>query len=156
MLLSRNTKILVVDDDADWVELLQYNLKKAGFSIGTAFDGIEAVSKARSILPDLILLDLMLPEMDGFAVCEILRRDKTTASIPIVIITALSGELGRLVGLDSGASAYIAKPFSPKLLIARLENVLRGQEKSSDFSSSFRHSRHDCEKPDVSHKMRSS
>jgi DNA-binding response OmpR family regulator len=105
-------------------------LKKAGFSIGTACDGMEAVRKARSILPDVILLDLMLPELDGLAVCEILRRDKTTASIPIVMITALSGELGRLVGLDAGANAYIAKPFSPKVLIARLENVLRGKRKS--------------------------
>lgn len=126
MSLPRNTKILVVDDDADWVELLRYNLKKAGFSIGTAFDGVEAVRKARSILPDVILLDLMLPELDGFAVCEILRRDKATASIPIVMLTALSGELGRLVGLDVGANAYLTKPFTPKILIARLESLLGG------------------------------
>ena len=124
MSLQRHTKILVVDDDADWVELLRYNLQKAGFSIGTAFDGVEAVRKARSIHPDVILLDLMLPELDGFAVCEILRRDKATASIPIVMLTALSGELGRLVGLDLGANAYLTKPFSPKVLIARLESLL--------------------------------
>jgi two-component system, OmpR family, alkaline phosphatase synthesis response regulator PhoP len=130
MSLPRNTKILVVDDDADWVELLRYNLKKAGFSIGTAFDGVEGVRKARAILPDVILLDLMLPELDGFAVCEILRRDQATASIPIVMLTALSGELGRLVGLDVGANAYLTKPFTPKLLIARLESLLNGSTSS--------------------------
>lgn len=130
MSLQRHTKVLVVDDDADWVELLRYNLKKAGFSIGTAFDGIEAVRKARAIHPDVILLDLMLPGLDGFAVCELLRQDKATASIPIVMLTALSGELGRLVGLDAGANAYLAKPFSPKLLVARLENLLAVRPRS--------------------------
>jgi len=122
---QRNKKILLVDDDADWVELLRYNLMKAGFSIGTAFNGLEAVRKARSLLPDVILLDLMLPELDGFAVCEILRRDKTTASIPIIMLTALSGELGRLAGLDVGANEYLTKPFCPKVLIARLESLIR-------------------------------
>src|SRR6476660_746920 len=93
-------KILVVEDDADLVELLSFNLKRAGFSVGTATEGIEALKKARSLLPDLILLDLILPELDGFAVCEILRRDSTTASIPIVILTAMSSQLARLTGLD--------------------------------------------------------
>src|SRR5688500_3123702 len=117
-------KILVVDDDSDIVELLCFNLKKAGFAVGTAMNGVEALKKARSILPDLILLDLMLPEMDGFAVCEVLRRDSATASIPIVMVTALSTELGRLAGLGAGADEYIAKPFSPRLLIERLERLL--------------------------------
>src|SRR5882724_9014925 len=100
-------KILVVDDDADIVELLSFNLKQAGFAIGTAANGIEALKKVRSMLPDLVLLDLMLPEMDGFAVCEILRRDANTAAIPVIMITALSGELARLSGLDCGASDYV-------------------------------------------------
>jgi DNA-binding response OmpR family regulator len=117
-------KILVVDDDAELVELLCFNLKKAGYAIGTALNGVEALKKARSIRPDLILLDLMLPELDGFAVCEILRRDTATASIPILMLTALSTELGRLAGLDAGATDYLAKPFSPKALIARIQELL--------------------------------
>lgn len=118
-------KILVVDDDADAVELLSFNLKKAGFAIGTAFDGIEALKKARTLLPDLILLDLMLPELDGFAVCEILRRDEATAKIPVVMLTAVSGELGRLAGLDSGARDYVTKPFSLSLLVSKVEDLLK-------------------------------
>ena len=117
-------KILVVDDDAELVELLCFNLKKAGYAIGTALNGVDALKKARSIRPDLILLDLMLPELDGFAVCEILRRDAATASIPIIMLTALSTELGRLAGLDSGANDYVPKPFSPRLLIGRVQKLL--------------------------------
>ena len=117
-------KILVVDDDADLVELLRFNLKQAGFSIGTALNGVEALKKARSILPDLIVLDLMMPELDGFAVCEILRRDKTTASIPIIMLTALSSELGRLAGFECGATVYMTKPFSPRAVVTKIEDLL--------------------------------
>jgi DNA-binding response OmpR family regulator len=118
-------KILVVDDDPDVVELICFNLKKSGFSIGTAGDGIDALKKARSLMPDLILLDLMLPGLDGFAICEILRRDAATASIPIIMLTALSSELSRLAGMDCGANDYLTKPFSPRLLVARVETLLR-------------------------------
>ena len=121
-------KILVVDDDADIVELLSFNLKQAGFAIGTAFDGIEALRKARSIAPDLILLDLMLPKLDGLSVCEILRRNVATASIPVILLTALSGELGRLAGLDSGATDYVTKPFSPRQLVSKVDALLRKQD----------------------------
>jgi DNA-binding response OmpR family regulator len=126
--MSMRKKILVVDDDADLVELLSFNLKKAGFAIGTAFDGIEALKKARSIAPDLILLDLMLPELDGFAVCEILRRDSATAAIPVIMLTALSGELGRLAGLDSGANDYVTKPFSLKQLVSKVDEFLKKRD----------------------------
>jgi DNA-binding response OmpR family regulator len=118
-------KILVVDDDRDLVELLCFNLKQAGFSVGTALDGVEALKKSRTLQPDLILLDLMLPELDGFAVCEVLRRDPATATIPIIMLTALSTELARISGMDHGANDYITKPFSPKRLIARIENLLQ-------------------------------
>jgi DNA-binding response OmpR family regulator len=117
-------KILVVEDDADLVELLCFNLKKAGFAIGTATDGVEALKKARSVVPDLILLDLMLPELDGFAVCEILRRDPATATIPVIMLTALSSELARFAGLESGANDYITKPFSVKNLLGRIQSTL--------------------------------
>jgi DNA-binding response OmpR family regulator len=117
-------KILVVEDDEDLVELLRFNLKNAGFSIGTAGDGVEALKKARAAVPDLILLDLMLPGLDGFAVCEILRHDPATTSIPIIMLTAVAGEMARVAGLEAGANDYITKPFSPRELIARVEALL--------------------------------
>jgi DNA-binding response OmpR family regulator len=119
-------RILVVEDDLEQSELLCFNLKKAGFAIGTAVDGIQALKKARSLLPDLILLDLMLPEMDGFAVCEILRRDPATASVPIIMLTALSSELARINGLALGAADYITKPFNLKDLVKRIRRVAEG------------------------------
>ena len=118
-------KILVVDDDAELVELVSFNLKQAGYSVTAAANGMDAIKKARSSPPDLIVLDVMMPELDGFAVCEILRRDPSTASIPIMMLTALSSELGRMAGLGSGASDFITKPFSPRQLIARIEELLR-------------------------------
>lgn len=117
-------KILVVEDDAELVELLRFNLKKAGFAVGTANDGIEAIKKARSLLPDLVLLDLMLPELDGFAVCEVLRRDPNLAHTPVIMLTALSSQLARLAGMEAGANEYMVKPFSPKQLISRIEALL--------------------------------
>jgi len=123
-------KVLVVDDDADVVELICFNLKRAGFSVGTAANGIEAIKKARSLSPDLIVLDLMLPELDGFAVCETLRRNAATAAVPIVMLTAWSSELGRLAGLECGATDYVTKPFSPRRLVARIQGLLRSSRTS--------------------------
>jgi DNA-binding response OmpR family regulator len=117
-------KILVVEDDLDLVELLRFNLANAGFSVVVAVDGAEALRKARSLLPDLILLDLMLPELDGFAVCEILRRDNATTGIPIIMLTAMSSQLARVAGIAAGANDYITKPFSPKNLLGRIETLL--------------------------------
>lgn len=123
--VAARKRVLVVEDDPEVVELICFNLKQAGLAVGTASDGIDALRKARSLMPDLILLYLMLPELDGFALCEILRRDPDTAAIPIVILTALSSELSRLAGMDCGASDYITKPFSPRLLVGRVEKFLR-------------------------------
>jgi len=117
-------RILVVEDDSDMVELLRFNLKGAGFQVGTAKDGIEALKKTRSLLPDLVLLDLMLPELDGFAVCEVLRHDPATASIPIFMVTAMSSQLSRFAGLEAGADLYITKPFSVRSLIGRVKETL--------------------------------
>jgi DNA-binding response OmpR family regulator len=117
-------KILVVEDDLDLVELLRFNLINAGFSVFAALDGAEALKKARSVLPDLILLDLMLPELDGFAVCEILRRNNSTAGIPIIILTAISSQLARVAGIGAGANDFVTKPFSPKDLLGRIETLL--------------------------------
>ncbi len=106
------------------VDLLAFTLRKEGFLIGTAADGIEALNKARSMLPDLILLDLLLPELDGFAVCETLRRNPVTASIPVIMVSALSGQFTRLAGFEAGAIDFVQKPFSPKALVLRIKQAL--------------------------------
>ena len=113
-----------MDDDPELIELLRFNLKQAGFAIGTAANGVEALVKARSLAPDLILLDLMLPELDGFAVCETLRRNPATAVTPIIMLTAVSGAIARLAGFESGATEFLTKPFSPRELIQVIQNML--------------------------------
>lgn len=117
-------KVLLVEDDTDMLELVRFNLKRAGFSVATARDGVEALKKTCSLAPDLILLDLMMPELDGFAVCEILRRDEATASTPIIILTALTSQIARLNCLEAGANDFITKPFSPSHLIERVQEVI--------------------------------
>ena len=118
-------KILIVEDNAELLRLLRLNFKAAGFAIATATNGIDALKKARSVSPDCILLDLVLPELDGFAVCEILRQDTETASIPILMFTGLGGQFTRLAGLDAGANDYITKPLSPKDLVSRIKELLQ-------------------------------
>ncbi len=117
-------KILVVEDEPEFIELLEYNLKREGFSVGTARDGIEAIKKARSLRPDLILLDLLLPELNGLAVCETLRRNPDTAAVPVIVVSALSTQFTKLAGLEAGAVDYITKPFSFRELIARVKRAL--------------------------------
>ena len=117
-------RILVVDDEPDVLDLVTYNLGQAGFQTDTAADGAEALRKARSSAPDLILLDLMLPEMDGLEVCKLLRRDTKTSAIPIIMLTARASELDRIVGLELGAADYVPKPFSPRELVLRVKKRL--------------------------------
>ncbi len=114
-----------MDDEPEAVELVEFNLKKAGFNVITATDGAAALKKARSDQPDLIVLDLMMPEMDGLEVCRILRRDSATARIPIIMLTAKAAEVDRIVGLELGADDYVTKPFSPRELVLRVNKVLR-------------------------------
>ena len=122
------SKILVVDDEPEAVELIEFNLRQAGFDVLTAEDGRVALRRARTHLPTLILLDLMLPEIDGLEVCRQLRRDRATAHIPIIMLTARAGEVDRVVGLELGADDYITKPFSPRELVLRIKKLLqRGQ-----------------------------
>jgi len=120
-----NAKILVVDDEPDAVELVRFNLKNAGFEVSTADDGEEALRKAHAVLPDLILLDIMLPEISGVEVCKALRADPATASIPVIMLTAKAEEIDRVLGLEVGADDYVTKPFSPRELILRVKAVLR-------------------------------
>lgn len=119
---SSSPRILVVDDEPAVVELMRYNLSKAHFEVITAADGHQALAQAYQTQPDLILLDLMLPGLDGFDVCRELRR---TSNIPIIMLTARGEEIDRIVGLELGADDYICKPFSIRELIARVKAVLR-------------------------------
>ncbi len=118
-------KILVVEDEKDIIKMLEYNLKKEGFRVIDARDGEDALDMALREQPDIILLDLMLPGMDGLEVCKNLKRETRTASIPIIMVTAKSQESDKIVGLELGADDYITKPFSPRELIARVKAVLR-------------------------------
>jgi DNA-binding response OmpR family regulator len=118
-------KVLVVDDESDMVELVSFNLKSEGYDVISASNGLEALNQAREALPDLIVLDLMLPELDGLAVCEILHRLPSTAKIPIIMLTAWSSELSRVIGLETGADDYMTKPFSPRELMLRVNRTLR-------------------------------
>ncbi len=125
-------KILVVDDEPDALEVLEFNLKNAGYEVSTADDGEAALKKARQLLPDLILLDLMLPEVDGLEVCKLLRRDPATSGIPIIMVTAKAAEIDRVVGLELGADDYVTKPFSPRELVLRVRNLLRRRTEGED------------------------
>jgi two-component system phosphate regulon response regulator PhoB len=122
---AMKAKILAVDDEPDALELIEVNLKSAGYEVLLAADGREALQKARAAMPDLILLDIMLPEMDGLEVCKALRRDAATSRLPIIMLTARAAEIDRVLGLELGADDYITKPFSPRELILRVKNVLR-------------------------------
>jgi DNA-binding response OmpR family regulator len=135
MLFDVKPKILVVDDEPEAVELLEFNLKQAGYAVTTAGDGAEALKKARTQTPDLIVLDVMLPEMDGFEICKSLRLDSATAKIPIIMLTAKAAEIDRILGLELGADDYLTKPFSPRELLLRIKKILaRGdtEEKMRD------------------------
>jgi two-component system alkaline phosphatase synthesis response regulator PhoP len=117
-----NKKILVVDDDAKIVELVKLYLNRDGYSVLTAYDGKEALRLAREFHPDLVVLDIMLPGMDGLEICRTLRAE---SSVPIILLTAKTTEQDRIVGLDLGADDYVTKPFSPKELAARVRAVFR-------------------------------
>jgi DNA-binding response OmpR family regulator len=116
------TKLLLVEDDQTLLDTLSFNLRREGYEVVRASDGITALNLAREEKPELIVLDVMLPEMDGLSVCRTLRRE---SNVPIVLLTARGGEVDRIVGLDSGADDYIVKPFALGELYARLRAVMR-------------------------------
>ena len=117
-------KILVVEDDPDQLEVVRFTLKNAGFAVGTATNGIDALKKAQTVSPDLIIMDVMMPELDGFAVCETLRGNPATASIPVLMLTGLCSHISRLVGYESGATDYVIKPFDADQLVSKVEKLL--------------------------------
>ncbi len=118
-------RILIVEDETDIVDLLQYNLQEAGFETDYVRNGADALHRAVEKSPDLILLDLMLPEVDGLIVCRLLKNDPRTKNIPIVMVTAKAEERDRIAGLELGVDDYITKPFSPKEVVLRVSAVLR-------------------------------
>lgn len=127
--------ILIVEDEPDIRELLEYTLSREGYQVFVAADGLVGLSEARRRAPDLLLLDLMLPGLDGLEVCRRLKQDSSTRSIPIVMVTAKGDETDIVLGLSLGADDYVSKPFSTKELIARIAAVLRRVHASADDDS---------------------
>ena len=118
-------KILIIDDEQDILDLLSYNLEKEGYSVSTADDGLKGKELAEKGAPDLILLDLMLPGMDGLELCKSIRNNPKTASIPVIMLTAKSEEVDKVIGLEIGADDYVTKPFSVREINARVKALLR-------------------------------
>jgi len=134
---AANYRILAVEDDPTLLEVIAYNLKKEGYGVLTASDGVQAVDKARAAKPDLMLLDIMIPGLDGLEVCRILRKE---TGVPIIMLTAKSEEIDKVIGLEIGADDYITKPFGMRELLARIKAMLRriemaGRDAGADTSA---------------------
>ncbi|MGZ3766117.1 MAG: response regulator transcription factor [Mucilaginibacter sp.] len=125
MSTSTKQKILIVDDEPDILELIEYNLKKEGYQVYTARNGQEAVSEAKKVLPDLIVLDIMMPKMDGIEACRIMRTMPEFKNTFMVFLTARSEEYSEIAGFNVGADDYIAKPIKPRALVSRINAILR-------------------------------
>jgi len=125
MSTSPKQKILIVDDEPDILELIEYNLKKEGYQVYTARNGQEAVSEAKKVLPDLIVLDIMMPKMDGIEACRIMRTMPEFKNTFMVFLTARSEEYSEIAGFNVGADDYIAKPIKPRALVSRINAILR-------------------------------
>ncbi len=124
-------KILVVDDEMHIRELVKFNLEKAGYKVLEAGNGLDAVAIVKGDRPDLVVLDLMLPGIDGLDVCRTLKSQRETSGIPIIMLTAKSDEIDKVIGLELGADDYLTKPFSPREMVARVKAVLRRSQKPS-------------------------
>ena len=131
------TKILIIDDEQDILDLLTYNLEKEGYSISTALNGLNGKEMALKLIPDLIVLDLMLPGIDGLELCRFLRGNPETASIPVLMLTAKSEEIDKVIGLEIGADDYVTKPFGIREIGARVKALLRrtGKKKEAEKES---------------------
>jgi len=127
-------KILIVDDEPDIVELVKINLEKNGFDVISSYTGREIFNLFKKFSIDLVILDLMLPDIDGLEICKILKSENETKNIPIIMLTAKDTEIDKVLGLELGADDYITKPFSPRELVARVRAVLRRTRKLSDES----------------------
>ena len=127
-----SNKILLVDDDKDILEILSYNLRKEGFEVEKATDGFSALKKAKKFVPDLIILDVMMPNMDGMETCEKLREITELNEVIITFLTARSEDYSQIAGLDSGADDYISKPIRPKVLVSKVKSLLRRRTKKTN------------------------
>lgn len=137
-----NQTVLVVDDEEDIVQLISYNLKKEGYHVLSAFHGAQAIALARQHQPDAVILDIMMPEVNGFDVCRILRQDPATSSLPIIFLTARTLEADEIKGLELGADDYIQKPVSPRLLVARVRNHMMKKDRIAQmYEEMFDHLR---------------
>lgn len=122
--MSRQELILVVDDQEDMTELMAFNLTEAGFRVALASDGIDAVQQASIAPPDLIVVDLILPEINGFSLCEFFRKNPATARVPIIMVSGWDYQLARELSFEAGANEYVTKPFSPRELVSRIKTLL--------------------------------
>ncbi len=129
---QRPKKILIVEDEQDIAQLVKHYLEKEGFHISIAKTGLEALTLAASNHPDLVILDLMLPQLDGLEVCKTLRHKPETALLPIIMLTAKKEETDTVIGLELGADDYVTKPFSPKALVARVKSLLRRLDRTNN------------------------
>ena len=127
--------VLIIDDEADIRDILTYNLKKDGFDGLTAENGQSGIEKAKAAQPDIIILDVMMPEMDGIEVCQILRSDESTKNILICFLTARSEDYSQIAGLDAGADDYVSKPVKPRVLVSRIKAILRRNQQTNDTKS---------------------
>ena len=118
-------RILVVDDEPDVVELIGFNLRRQGYDVVAAHNGLDGLLKARRLQPDLVVLDVMMDGMDGLSVCEILRTQPSTKTIPVIIVTAAAGEMARYNGYAAGAADFVTKPFSPSELVRKVGRLLK-------------------------------
>jgi DNA-binding response OmpR family regulator len=118
-------KILVIDDEVSIAEVLKIRLEAAGYQVELAFDGEEGLNKARTVKPDLIILDIMLPKMNGYEICRMLKYDKNFMKIPIIMLTAKVREADKKMGKEVGTNAYIEKPFEPEVLLEKINNLLK-------------------------------
>ncbi len=125
-------RILIIDDEEDILKLLQYNLQREGYQVWCAQSGEEGFASAKAKRPDLVVLDWMLPGIDGLEVCKLIRADKDTRNIPVLMLTAKNSEVDQVVSLEIGAKDYISKPFSVKVLLARIRNIFRNQESKKE------------------------
>ncbi len=129
------TKVLVVDDEENIVQLVKYNLEQEGYEIISAYDGETALNKAKQEQPDLMVLDLMLPKVDGFDICRQIRNDEKLNKLPIIILSAKEEEVDKILGLELGADDYLTKPFSPRELVARVKAILRRTNSEAEVAA---------------------
>lgn len=131
--------ILIIEDERDIVEALEYNLKNEGFETHKAYDGIQGLKLARTSSPNLILLDIMLPGIDGIEICKTLKKEPKTENIPVIMLTAKGGETNKVVGLEVGADDYITKPFGMRELMARIKAILKRYGKKEKAAKTILH-----------------